>query len=101
MPASTPKRERPTAKVVSPPPYVPELDAYGLKLNEDGQVVPAIACPTGRSRRSSPTRAPRSTLASGRASSSVTAAAGITRHPPDERRSARPAIHPAAGIGPA
>jgi len=45
MPASTPKRERPTAKVVSPPPYVPELDAYGLKLNEDGQVVPAIACP--------------------------------------------------------
>jgi hypothetical protein len=49
--ASRPARPtRAEAKVISPPPYVPELDAYGLKL-EGGQVVPAVirvrTCPLG------------------------------------------------------
>lgn len=43
-PHITPKAERPVARVVSPPPYVPELDAYGLKLTEAG-VVPVVECP--------------------------------------------------------
>lgn len=42
-PAAT-RRQRAEAKVISPPPYVPELDAYGLKL-ENGEVVPAVECP--------------------------------------------------------
>lgn len=43
--ASRPARPtRAEAKVISPPPYVPELDAYGLKL-EGGQVVPVDPCP--------------------------------------------------------
>jgi hypothetical protein len=44
-PHITPKTARPVAKLITPPPYVPELDAYGLKLNENGQVVPAVECP--------------------------------------------------------
>ena len=45
IPRSQAARERPAAAIVQPPPYVPELDAYGLKLNENGDVVPATDCP--------------------------------------------------------
>jgi hypothetical protein len=36
---------KPHARIIAPPIYNPELDALGLKLNEDGHVVAQIDCP--------------------------------------------------------
>lgn len=43
--AATRENTRPVAKIVEAPPYVPELEAYGLKLDQNGTVIPAVACP--------------------------------------------------------
>jgi hypothetical protein len=40
----TPQPPRPVAKIVAPPPYDPDLEAYGLKV-EEGQVVAIDPCP--------------------------------------------------------